>query len=98
MEAMALRSRSFRREGHTNAPQAPFSTAPGTGEGGGVWLTFAGSCRDELVMGRGGGSWGDVARKLKPTRLRVGRRVYFRTLQVKDALALDGSAQGALAR
>ncbi|AXM33855.1 plasmid-related protein [Xanthomonas oryzae pv. oryzae] len=38
----------------------------------------------------------DVARKLKPTMLRVGRRVY--TLQVKDALALDGSAQGALAR
>ena len=31
----------------------------------------------------------DVSRKLKPTMLRVGRRVYFRTLQVKDALALD---------
>ncbi|WP_303229503.1 plasmid-related protein [Comamonas kerstersii] len=40
----------------------------------------------------------DVARKLKPTMLRVGRRVYFRTLQVKDALALDGSAQGVLAQ
>lgn len=32
----------------------------------------------------------DVSRKLKPTMLRVGRRVYFRTLQVKEALALDG--------
>lgn len=32
----------------------------------------------------------DISRKLKPTMLRVGRRVYFRTLQVKDALALDG--------
>ncbi len=38
----------------------------------------------------------DVSRKLKPTMLRVGRRVYFRTLQVKEALALDGgSARGA---
>ncbi len=36
----------------------------------------------------------DVARRLKPTMLRVGRRVYFRTLQVKDALALDGSVRG----
>lgn len=34
----------------------------------------------------------DVSRKLKPTMLRIGRRVYFRTLQVKDALALDGGA------
>ena len=33
----------------------------------------------------------DVSRKLKPTMLRVGRRVYFRTLQVKDALALDAA-------
>ncbi|MBS8271054.1 plasmid-related protein [Halomonas litopenaei] len=31
----------------------------------------------------------DVSRKLKPTMVRVGRRVYFRTLQVKDALCLD---------
>ncbi|WP_287496934.1 plasmid-related protein [Pandoraea sp. CB10b_02] len=31
----------------------------------------------------------DVSRRLKPTMLRVGRRVYFRTLQVKDALQLD---------
>lgn len=34
----------------------------------------------------------DVSRKLKPTMLRIGRRVYFRTLQVKVALALDGGA------
>ena len=34
----------------------------------------------------------DVFRKLKPTMLRIGRRVYFRTLQVKEALALDGGA------
>ncbi len=34
----------------------------------------------------------DVSRKLKPTMLRIGRRVYFRTLQVKEALALDGGA------
>lgn len=33
----------------------------------------------------------DVSRKLKPTMLRVGRRVYFRTLQVNDALALEGA-------
>jgi len=32
----------------------------------------------------------DVSRKLKPTMLRIGRRVYFRTLQVKEALSLDG--------
>lgn len=32
----------------------------------------------------------DVSRKLKPTMMRIGRRVYFRTLQVKEALALDG--------
>lgn len=56
-----MRSRSFRREGHTNAPQAPFSTSPGTGEGGGVWITFAGSCSDDLLMVLVGGSWGDVA-------------------------------------
>lgn len=34
----------------------------------------------------------DISRKLKPTMLRIGRRVYFRTLQVKEALALDGGA------
>nr|WP_022964788.1 hypothetical protein [Halopseudomonas pelagia] len=34
----------------------------------------------------------DVSRKLKPTMLRVGRRVYFRTLQVKDALTLEGDS------
>ena len=31
----------------------------------------------------------EVSRKLKPTMVKVGRRVYFRTLQVKDALSLD---------
>ncbi|MCE8050091.1 plasmid-related protein [Halomonas daqingensis] len=31
----------------------------------------------------------EVSRKLKPTMVKVGRRVYFRTLQVKDALCLD---------
>lgn len=34
----------------------------------------------------------DVSRKLHPTMMRVGRRVYFRTLQVKDALALDSDS------
>ncbi|MFC7207619.1 plasmid-related protein [Comamonas endophytica] len=34
---------------------------------------------------------GDVSRRLRPTMVRVGRRVYFRTLQLKDALGLDGS-------
>ena len=34
----------------------------------------------------------DVSRKLKPTMMRIGRRVYFRTLQVKEALALDGES------
>lgn len=31
----------------------------------------------------------DVSRRLKPAMIRVGRRVYFRTLQVKDVLRLD---------
>ena len=31
----------------------------------------------------------EVSRKLKPTMVKVGRRVYFRTLQVKEALSLD---------
>lgn len=31
----------------------------------------------------------DISKKLKPTMLKVGRRIYFRTLQVKDALLLD---------
>lgn len=31
----------------------------------------------------------EVSRKLKPTMVKVGRRVYFRTLQVKDVLHLD---------
>jgi len=33
---------------------------------------------------------GDLSRRLRPTTIRVGRRVYFRTLQLKDALDLDG--------
>lgn len=38
----------------------------------------------------------DMSRRLKPTMLRVGRRVYFRTLQLKEALDLDfpGSSSG----
>ncbi|RMM67935.1 hypothetical protein ALQ74_200134 [Pseudomonas savastanoi pv. glycinea] len=31
----------------------------------------------------------DLSRKLKPTVVRVGRRVFFRTIQVNDALGLD---------
>ena len=31
----------------------------------------------------------DLSRKLKPAVVRVGRRVYFRTLQVIHALSLD---------
>lgn len=37
----------------------------------------------------------EVSRKLKPTMVKVGRRVYFRTLQVKDALDLEPSEYGA---
>ena len=33
----------------------------------------------------------DLSRKLKPTVVRVGRRVFFRTIQVNDALGLDGN-------
>ena len=32
---------------------------------------------------------GDVSRRLRPTMVRIGRRVYFRTLQLADALGLD---------
>lgn len=32
---------------------------------------------------------GEVSKRLKPAMIRVGRRVYFRTLQIKDALRLD---------
>ncbi len=64
-------SRSFRREGHTNAPQAPFSASPGTGEGGGVWITFAGSCSDDSLMILFGGSWGDTV--LSPRMSAVSR-------------------------
>jgi hypothetical protein len=34
----------------------------------------------------------DFSRKLKPAMLRVGRRVYFRTLQVTEALNLEQPA------
>lgn len=34
----------------------------------------------------------DLSRKLKPTMLRIGRRVYFRTLQVQDALEISTTA------
>lgn len=37
----------------------------------------------------------EVSRKLKPTMVKIGRRVYFRTLQVKDALSLESSEYGA---
>lgn len=33
----------------------------------------------------------DLAQKLKPTVVRVGRRVFFRTIQVNDVLELDGA-------
>ncbi|TVT63948.1 MAG: plasmid-related protein [Pseudomonas sp.] len=36
----------------------------------------------------------DLSRKLKPTMVRIGRRVYFRTLQVQDALELSPAASG----
>lgn len=36
----------------------------------------------------------DLSRKLKPTTVRIGRRVYFRTLQVQDALELSPAANG----
>lgn len=35
----------------------------------------------------------DLARKLKPTVVRIGRRVFFRTIQVNDALGLDGNLE-----
>ncbi|HGE6921594.1 DNA-binding protein [Pseudomonas aeruginosa] len=34
----------------------------------------------------------ELSRKLKPAVVRVGRRVYFRTLQVNQALSLDAPA------
>jgi hypothetical protein len=36
----------------------------------------------------------DLSRKLKPTMVRIGRRLYFRTLQVQDALELSPAASG----
>ncbi len=42
---------------------------------------------------------GDVSRRLRPTMVRIGRRVYFRTLQLADALGLDSpKANGTLLR
>ena len=39
----------------------------------------------------------DVSRRLRPTMVRIGRRVYFRTLQLADALGLDSpEANGTL--
>lgn len=40
----------------------------------------------------------DISRKLKPAMIRIGRRVYFRTMQINDALNLDSevSPQGKL--
>ncbi|MDH4855432.1 DNA-binding protein [Pseudomonas sp. BN505] len=35
----------------------------------------------------------DLSRKLKPTVVRIGRRVFFRTIQVNDALGLDGNLE-----
>lgn len=35
----------------------------------------------------------DLSRKLKPTVIRIGRRVFFRTIQVNDALGLDGNLE-----
>lgn len=37
----------------------------------------------------------DVSRRLKPTMVRVGRRVYFRTSQVVDVLKLEAPIVGA---
>lgn len=31
----------------------------------------------------------DISRKLKPAMVRIGRRVYFRTMQINNALKLD---------
>lgn len=31
----------------------------------------------------------DISRKLKPAMIRIGRRVYFRTMQINDALNLE---------
>lgn len=36
----------------------------------------------------------DLSRKLKPTMVRIGRRVYFRTLQVQDVLELSADPSG----
>ena len=36
----------------------------------------------------------DLSRLLKPTRVKLGRRVYFRTLQVLDVLSLKGENPG----
>lgn len=36
----------------------------------------------------------DLSRKLKPTMVRIGRRLYFRTLQVQDVLELSPATSG----
>ena len=38
----------------------------------------------------------DLSKALKPTMIRLGRRVYFRTTQVNAALQLDDSGDTAL--
>lgn len=38
----------------------------------------------------------DFSKRLKPTMLKIGRRVYFRTLQVKEVLSLDGEHGSAI--
>lgn len=35
---------------------------------------------------------GDVSKRFGPARVKIGRRVFFRTHQVVEALELDGSA------
>lgn len=37
----------------------------------------------------------ELSEKLRPTMVRIGRRVYFRTMQLNTALALDPSAEHA---
>ncbi|MFY1665402.1 plasmid-related protein [Pseudomonas sp. Pseu.R1] len=38
----------------------------------------------------------EISKRLKPTMLKIGRRVYFRTLQVKEVLSLDGERGSAI--
>lgn len=59
MAAMALRSRPFNCEGHTNASLAPTPPSHGTDAWGRLWVTFTGSCSDDSLMVLVGDSWGD---------------------------------------